>query len=214
MLLFKQKKRAPSFYIKAQFGVTLIELLVVIVLLGVAIALVGPFTMKQVDSAKARNEQLLLQRWLQKQSFSAFTSDSPILLRFDGKAVYRTLLPGTPLYNQEVVGNAQGIDGSDYGTGYGTDYGVSSDPVAGSEMAPSYTDLNAYLSYDESLTGLNNSDDVVPDILFNHLFFDPQLLKINSHGYINAETFSYHYRGNEVSLNISNLLTGAHDEDE
>lgn len=208
MQLTSSKKTANLSSLKAQSGVTLIELLVVIVLLGVAIALVGPFTMKQIDSAKARNEQLLLQRWLQKQSFSAFTSDSPILLRFDGKAVYRSLLPGTPLYNQEVVGSAQGIDSSDYGTGYGESY----EHTEGSDVAQQFTDLNAYLTYDENLTSQNNIDDVEPVIVFNHLFFEPQLLKINSHGYINAETFSYHYRGAEVSLNISNLLTGAHDD--
>ncbi|WP_394146916.1 prepilin-type N-terminal cleavage/methylation domain-containing protein [Shewanella atlantica] len=210
MQLNSSKKLAYLTSLKAQSGVTLIELLVVIVLLGVAIALVGPFTMKQVESAKARNEQLLLQRWLQKQSFSAFTSDSPIMLRFDGKAVYRTLFPGTPLYNQEVLGSAQGIDSSDYGTGYGVSYGQDEK----SDIGVNFNDLNAYLSYDENITGLNDGDEVEPDIIFNHLFFDPQSLKINSHGYIDAETFSYHYRGTEVSLNISNLLTGAHDEDE
>jgi len=209
MLINTIKKPVDRSSLKAQSGVTLIELLVVIVLLGVAIALVGPFTMKQVDSAKARNEQLLLQRWLQKQSFSAFTSDSPILLRFDGKAVYRSLLPGTPLYNQEVVGSAQGIDSSDYGTGYGVNY----EHAEGGDIAPQFTDLNAYLAYEQNPNSLQSSDDADPDIIFNHIFFDPQSLKINSHGYIDAETFTYHYRGTEVSLNISNLLTGTHDEE-
>ncbi|QYK00286.1 prepilin-type N-terminal cleavage/methylation domain-containing protein [Shewanella psychrotolerans] len=207
------KKTAGRSSLKAQSGVTLIELLVVIVLLGVAIALVGPFTIKQVDSAKARNEQLFLQRWLQKQSFSAFTSDSPILLRFDGKAVYRTLLPGTPLYNQQVVVRTQG-GSADYGIGDGSGYGESYDSVVGTKKAPQFNNLNDYLNYDDSLYSQKNSDDAMPALLFDHLFFDPQRLKINRHGYIDAEIFSYHYRGNEVSLNISNLLTGAHDEDE
>ncbi|GIU46068.1 prepilin-type N-terminal cleavage/methylation domain-containing protein [Shewanella algidipiscicola] len=210
MQLTSGKKPSCLYSLKAQSGVTLIELLVVIVLLGVAIALVGPFTMKQVDSAKARNEQLLLQRWLQRQSFSAFTSDSPIQLRFDGKAVYRTLLPGTPLYNQEVLGSAQGIDSSDHGTGYGSSFGESYDSVAGNEMAPQFNDLNDYLNHDKYLTSQNNSDYVVPDIIFNHIFFEPQILKINNHGYIKAETLNYHYRGTEVSLNLSNLLTNPH----
>ena len=52
-------------------GFTLIELLIVIVLLGLAIALVGPLTVEQVENARARNEQQKLVRWLQKQSFTA-----------------------------------------------------------------------------------------------------------------------------------------------
>ena len=74
-------------------GVTLIELLVVIVLLGLTIILVGPFTINQIESSKARNEYLSLQRWLQKQSFYAFTSQSNITIKFDGKAVYSVVQP-------------------------------------------------------------------------------------------------------------------------
>lgn len=70
-------------------GFTLIELLIVIVLLGLAIALVGPLTVEQVENARARNEQQKLVRWLQKQSFTAFARQQTHIFMFDGKAVYQ-----------------------------------------------------------------------------------------------------------------------------
>lgn len=69
-------------------GFTLIELLIVIVLLGMAIALVGPLTIEQVENSRARNEQQSLQRWLQQQSFTAFSRQQPARFWFDGKAIY------------------------------------------------------------------------------------------------------------------------------
>lgn len=69
-------------------GFTLIELLIVIVLLGLAIALVGPLTIEQVENARARNEQQKLTRWLQKQSFTAFARQQAQTFLFDGKAIY------------------------------------------------------------------------------------------------------------------------------
>lgn len=70
-------------------GFTLIELLIVIVLLGLAIALVGPLTIEQVESARARNEQQMLIRWLHKQSFAAFAKQQQQEFLFDGKAIYQ-----------------------------------------------------------------------------------------------------------------------------
>ena len=69
-------------------GFTLIELLIVIVLLGMAIALVGPLTIEQVENSRARNEQQKLQRWLQQQSFVAFSRQQHAEFLFDGKAIY------------------------------------------------------------------------------------------------------------------------------
>lgn len=185
-MIFGQVGNALLLRIKTQSGVTLIELLVVIVLLGIAIALVGPFTMKLIESSQARNEQLLLQRWVQKQALNAFTRDSAILLRFDGKAVYSNLLPDTLSYN----GEANEINGVDYGTGYG----VNDGHIDGSGMTMRRIDLNVYLADDQRLHS-KIINDPEPDILFNHLFFEPKLLKINNHGYINVEAFSYHYKG-------------------
>jgi prepilin-type N-terminal cleavage/methylation domain-containing protein len=70
-------------------GFTLIELLIVIVLLGLAIALVGPLTVEQVENARARNEQQMLVRWLRQQSFVAFAKQQHAEFLFDGKAIYR-----------------------------------------------------------------------------------------------------------------------------
>lgn len=69
-------------------GFTLIELLIVIVLLGMAIALVGPLTIEQVENSRARNEQQKLVRWLQQQSFVAFSRQQHAEFLFDGKAIY------------------------------------------------------------------------------------------------------------------------------
>ncbi|MEH8021210.1 type II secretion system protein [Rheinheimera metallidurans] len=71
-----------------KLGFTLIELLIVIVLLGIAIALVGPLTIKQVENARARNERQMLERWLHKQSFNAFAKQQQYSFKFDGKAIY------------------------------------------------------------------------------------------------------------------------------
>ncbi|GIU49883.1 hypothetical protein TUM4438_34450 [Shewanella sairae] len=185
----------------------MIELLVAIVLLGVAIALVGPFTVKQVDSAKARNEQLQLQRWIQKQSSNAFTSESPIFLRFDGKAVFRTLLPGSSLYNQEVLGQGSEVEGyatdsADYGTGYGVQY-VADD----NNGRPAFANFEEFLNYQE---GANTGSHVTvpPTLLFNHLFFEPQTLTVNSHGYIDVQFIEYNYRGVHRIIDINQLLAG------
>lgn len=70
-------------------GFTLIELLIVIVLLGLAIALVGPLTIKQVDNARARNEQQMLVRWLRQQSFDSFAKQHQQKFIFDGQAIYQ-----------------------------------------------------------------------------------------------------------------------------
>lgn len=75
-------------------GFTLIELLIVITLFGLAIALVGPLTIEQVESARAREEQQKLQRWLRQQSFNAFATEQTLLFTFEGKALYQVLANG------------------------------------------------------------------------------------------------------------------------
>lgn len=81
-----------------QQGVTLIELLVVIVMLGIAIALVGPLTISQVDKFKAKNEELLLKRWLKQASSDAFKIETSKSYLLDGKIIYEanTLNPESP----------------------------------------------------------------------------------------------------------------------
>ncbi|MFC4656857.1 Tfp pilus assembly protein FimT/FimU [Rheinheimera marina] len=74
--------------VKSSRGFTLIELMIVIMLLGLVMSLVGPLTMQQVDSARARSEQESLQRWLRQQSFEAYTRQQAVQLSFDGKGVY------------------------------------------------------------------------------------------------------------------------------
>lgn len=123
-------------------GVTLIELLVVIVLLGIAIALVGPLTMQQIDSSRARNEKLKFERWLQQQSFNAFASEEALSLRLDGKAVF-----------------------------------LASD---------------------------NNSNTPEEPLLrLEHLFFPPQHIQINSHGFITPALLDYQLRGSLQQLDTS-----------
>lgn len=182
-------------------GVTLIELLVVIVLLGIAIALVGPFTMKQIDSSKARNEQLQLQRWMQKQSFQAFTSDSPIYLKFEGKAIYRSLLPGSALYQQEFLTEQ---DNGAYRSGY-------EGATQQSETAPQFNSFDDFLMYNNE-SEQNAYAKQEATLLFESLFFEPQILIINNHGYIDTQSLQYIYRRQKVSLNLTSLLTGTHDE--
>ena len=83
---------------RIQQGVTLIELLVVIVMLGIAIALVGPLTISQVDKFKAKNEELLLKRWVKQASSDAFKVEKSKSYYLDGKAIYEanTLNPESP----------------------------------------------------------------------------------------------------------------------
>lgn len=83
---------------RIQQGVTLIELLVVIVMLGIAIALVGPLTISQVDKFKAKNEELLLKRWVKQASYYAFKVEKSKSYYLDGKAIYEanTLNPESP----------------------------------------------------------------------------------------------------------------------
>lgn len=83
---------------RMQQGVTLIELLVVIVMLGIAIALVGPLTISQVDKFKAKNEELLLKRWLKQASSDAFKIETSKSYLLDGKIIYEanTLNPESP----------------------------------------------------------------------------------------------------------------------
>lgn len=124
-------------------GVTLIELLIVIVLLGLAIALVGPLTVEQIDNSRARNERLKLKRWFVEQSFYAFTQQQPVQLWLEGKAVYG--------YNPELGDKTQVILQLDY------------------------------------------------------LFFDPQPLLMNAHGFVRPQLIRYHYRGREETMQLDTL---------
>lgn len=72
-----------------QAGVTLIELLVVLVIMGVLLTLVGPFTVDMVDKGKARNEQLELVRWLKSQSFKAFNRNQAMQFKMDDSSITR-----------------------------------------------------------------------------------------------------------------------------
>jgi prepilin-type N-terminal cleavage/methylation domain-containing protein len=70
-------------------GFTLIELLVVMVILGVAVSLVGSFSIDWVDKAKVHDEKQTVIRWIRQQSSDAFIKDEAISYLFDGKAIYR-----------------------------------------------------------------------------------------------------------------------------
>jgi prepilin-type N-terminal cleavage/methylation domain-containing protein len=70
-------------------GFTLIELLVVMVILGVAVSLVGSFSIDWVDKAKVHDEKQAVIRWIRQQSSDAFIKDEARSYLFDGKAIYR-----------------------------------------------------------------------------------------------------------------------------
>jgi prepilin-type N-terminal cleavage/methylation domain-containing protein len=70
-------------------GFTLIELLVVMVILGVAVSLVGSFSIDWVGKAKVHDEKQTVIRWIRQQSSEAFIKDEARSYLFDGKAVYR-----------------------------------------------------------------------------------------------------------------------------
>lgn len=128
-------------------GFTLIELLVVIVLLGIAIALVGPLTIEQVENSRARAEQQSLIRWLRHQSFVAFAKQQPLHFVFDGKAVYQA---------EQQYKHQQGTT--------------------------------------EAL------------IHYNYLFFQPQVLSFNSHGFTTAPTVNFTVMGRDTTLHLSDIL--------
>lgn len=69
-------------------GFTLIELLVVMVILGVAVSLVGSFSIDWVDKAKIHDEKQAVIRWIRQQSSNAFIKDETSSFLFDGKAIY------------------------------------------------------------------------------------------------------------------------------
>jgi prepilin-type N-terminal cleavage/methylation domain-containing protein len=70
-------------------GFTLIELLVVMVILGVAVSLVGSFSIDWVDKAKILDEKQAVIRWIRQQSSDAFIKNDSRSFLFDGKAIYR-----------------------------------------------------------------------------------------------------------------------------
>jgi type II secretory pathway pseudopilin PulG len=122
---------------------------VVIVMLGIAISLVGPLTINQVDKFKAKNEELLLQRWIKQASYDAFYSGKAKIFLLDGKSI-----------------TAQADEG-------------------------------AIVSTDEKPT----------QIFFNHLFFPPAILSINSNGYITPDSLNYNIRGQKRIYIIADILT-------
>ena len=69
-------------------GFTLTELLLVVTLLGVAMLLVGPLTVQQIEKFQLKNEMFTLERLLKKLSFQAFVTAQPTYVYLQGKAVY------------------------------------------------------------------------------------------------------------------------------
>lgn len=69
-------------------GFTLTELLLVVTLLGVAMLLVGPLTVQQIEKFQLKNEMFTLERLLKKLSFQAFITAQPSYIYLQGKAVY------------------------------------------------------------------------------------------------------------------------------
>ncbi|WP_306520505.1 prepilin-type N-terminal cleavage/methylation domain-containing protein [Rheinheimera sp.] len=69
-------------------GFTLTELLLVVTLLGVAMLLVGPLTVQQIEKFQQKNEVFTLERILKKLSFQAFVEAKPMQLYLQGKAMY------------------------------------------------------------------------------------------------------------------------------
>jgi len=181
-------------------GVTLIELLVVIVLLGLTIILVGPFTLKQIESSKARNEYLSLQRWLQKQSFYAFTSQSNITIKFDGKALYSVVQPLSSQQELRLLSDE-----------------VNNDPNAdvkdklvnvnlAAQRKDYFNNLDDYLQSGNTQVDLSNI--FTPTHTFSFIFFEPQIIKINNHGYFDSDILTYRLRGVSSELNMLDLIEG------
>ncbi|MGI2113429.1 pilus assembly FimT family protein [Shewanella frigidimarina] len=186
---------------KSIAGVTLIELLVVIVLLGIAITLVGPFTFKQIESSQARNEHLSLKRWLQKQSFYAFTSQSNITIKFDGKAIYSVVDAQISPLEQQLLNN----------TDLDTVSQVVSNQIT-NETNAGFNSLDEYLQYDGNQQQQLINPLIPPTHTFEFIFFEPQQLKINHHGYFNTDILTYRLRGVIVELNILDLIEGTPNE--
>lgn len=69
-------------------GFTLTELLLVVTLLGVAMLLVGPLTVQQIEKFQQKNEVFTLERMLKKLRFQAFAEAKPMQIYLQGKAVY------------------------------------------------------------------------------------------------------------------------------
>jgi type II secretory pathway pseudopilin PulG len=122
---------------------------VVIVMLGIAISLVGPLTINQVDKFKAKNEELLFQRWIKQASYNAFYLEKTEVYLLDGKSI-----------TEQSHSN--------------TTESVNNQPV---------------------------------ELIFNHLFFPPAILSINSNGYITPDSVNYSIRGQKRIFIIADILT-------
>ena len=73
-----------------KLGFTLIELLVVIAIMSILMGLVGPLALNGLDKAKAREETMTLNRWLDDLAYRAFLSQQTINLRLSGKQATAT----------------------------------------------------------------------------------------------------------------------------
>lgn len=71
-------------------GFTLIELLVTISVIGVVLALIGPFGMEQLERTRRISEQQSLEQFLENQQKSAFLHGRPAELTFSGRDVIVT----------------------------------------------------------------------------------------------------------------------------
>ena len=66
-------------------GFTLVELLVVLAILGIALSLVGPFTINQLDKVKRAQEREEIRLLLNEWQFRAFNQRRAIELGFSGR---------------------------------------------------------------------------------------------------------------------------------
>ena len=71
----------------ANDGFSLIELLVVISIMAGVMALVGPLTVRSVDSARAQTELVSIERWINGWGRKAFLTGSAILVESQGAAL-------------------------------------------------------------------------------------------------------------------------------
>ena len=65
-------------------GFTLIELLVVIAIMGLALSLVGPLAMSQLDKFRAKDEVVQLERAVRSAKQNAYLNEASTVLSFDG----------------------------------------------------------------------------------------------------------------------------------
>jgi len=68
-------------------GFTLIELMIVLMVMALLFGLVGPLTMKSLDRAEAKKEQLTVKNWLVGVSHRAYYSGNQFKVALEGKQI-------------------------------------------------------------------------------------------------------------------------------